>query len=154
MTDYTRAEVEGMLAGTTPGPWKSHETDQGGAGQDAYVVVDDGTDRLARVMCYTQRGLNRKPYEANARLIAAAPDLARQLLAALDRVEALEGAVKRAEFGFSEAYHKFQDEDYEGPHERFTVPVVCHVKPYYDMHMKFLMGMWEEMHAALGGSHE
>lgn len=67
----------------TPGPWVAHPDDQGGAGLAAYVPVDAPESRhvVARVVCY-DRATDTLPYQANARLIAAAPDM----LAALKNI--------------------------------------------------------------------
>ena len=61
----------------------------------------------------------------------------------------LEVALRAAERDFYQAANQWRDEDYEGPHERFTVPVVCHVKPYFDLHMKHLTDSAERARAAL-----
>jgi hypothetical protein len=55
--------------GFTPGPWRAVLGDYGMAYNQAYVNVDDGADRVASVWC------SREGYEANAHLIAAAPEL-------------------------------------------------------------------------------
>ena len=61
-----------------------------------------------------------------------------QIAALTAHVERLEASLRKAEQDFYEAANRFQDEDYEGPHEKFTVNVVCHIKPYFDMNMKHL----------------
>lgn len=58
--------------------------------------------------------------------------------AALARVQELEGALRGAEQDFYTIANRFQDEDYIGPVAGLTVDVVCHAKPYYDNHMKFI----------------
>ena len=60
----------------TPAPWTSNVKDYGSAGHNAYVGVDaaDGTV-VAHVLCYREPNLTDVPFAANARLIAAAPEL-------------------------------------------------------------------------------
>ena len=60
----------------TPAPWTSNVKDYGSAGHNAYVGVDaeDGTV-VAHVLCYRGPNLTDVPFAANARLIAAAPEL-------------------------------------------------------------------------------
>lgn len=74
-----------------------------------------------------------------------------QIAALTARVEGLTGALRKAEQDFYEAANRFQDEDYEGPHEKFTVNVVCHIKPYFDMHIKHLRNSAAAARAALKG---
>jgi hypothetical protein len=78
--DLTRAEVEALTDGTTEGPWR--------------VLVDESAAQVKGFPCieadeYTIVGLEGmygdiKVDYANARLIAAAPTLARQLLRCMD----------------------------------------------------------------------
>jgi hypothetical protein len=84
----------------TPGPWTCDVTDQGGAGRSAYVGVDapENHQIVARVVCYDDR-LNNLPYQANARLIAAAPDM----LAAL--IEVRSSLTELGVDGWSDAPH-------------------------------------------------
>ena len=60
----------------TPGPWHTDVSDQGYIiGHGSYVAVFDDTGRtLSHIFCTDRKGVDR-PYQANARLIAAAPDL-------------------------------------------------------------------------------
>lgn len=83
-----------LLANVTPGPWEAHADDQGGTGRDAYVCIDDGCDVVAKAMCNTARSLKRKPYEANAALIALAPQLAADNIALQVEVERLREIVE------------------------------------------------------------
>lgn len=94
MTDYTREQIEEMLAGTTPGPWQADGTS---------VFVDTRRQVCCgkgQYECCGEPDIEgdyesiADAHPANARLIAAAPDLARQCLVTLDRVEALEGRWK------------------------------------------------------------
>ena len=41
------------------------------------------------------------------------------------------------------------DEDYKGPHDGFNVPLVCHVQPYHDLHVKQLKTQAENVDAVL-----
>ena len=41
------------------------------------------------------------------------------------------------------------DEDYKGPHDGFNVPLVCHVQPYHDLHVKQLKTQAENVDATL-----
>jgi len=77
MTDLTREQIETLLDGTTPGPWRKRDCD---------VVVGEGL--TAKTICHfwrhwsnDQEGLEQT--EPNASLTAAAPRLARQLLASM-----------------------------------------------------------------------
>lgn len=116
MTDLPREQIEELLDGTTPGPWSGHNMIHAGEDRqmtpeelgeyvcnaakmgspDRFLFVsgrhDDGGD-----VCHTGNG-PRGP--ANTALIAAAPDLARQLLAtmtALAEAQAAQaGVVERA----------------------------------------------------------
>lgn len=87
--------------------------------------------------------------------IADMEAMTRERDAERETVARLEAALRKAEQDFYEAANRFQDEDYEGPHEKFTVNVVCHIKPYFDMHMKHLRDSAEAARAALkGADHE
>jgi hypothetical protein len=67
------------LSAHTPGPWE-RETRPDSGGAERPIVVGDGD----LVCAVSRRGLARQEAEANARLIAAAPDL----LAASKAIEA------------------------------------------------------------------
>ena len=67
----------------TPGPWTCDVTDFGGANTNSfYVLIDANSHSVARVLTHS------RPYEANAALIAAAPDM---LAALKDLVRASDG---------------------------------------------------------------
>lgn len=68
----------------------------------------------------------------------------------MGRIGKLEEALRVAEQDFYSASNMWRDEDYEGPHEKFTVPVVCYAKPYFDMHMKHLADSAERAALAQG----
>ena len=69
---------------------------------------------------------------------------------AVSKIETLKLALKKkAEQDFYHIANCIRDEDYEGPHERFTVDVVCHVKPYFDLHMKYILESAERAKKAL-----
>lgn len=121
MTDYTRGQIEEMLAGTTPGPWQADGTS---------VFVDTRRQVCCGKGQYEccgepdiegDYGPIADAHPANARLITAAPDLARQCLAALDRVEALEGALEAmhhatcGETGFAECVRRDSGKAYPWP---------------------------------------
>jgi hypothetical protein len=67
----------------TPGPWRAVLEDYGMAYSEAYVNIDDGWSKIASVWC------SNKGYEANARLIAAAPELFGALNAARSQLKTL-----------------------------------------------------------------
>jgi hypothetical protein len=84
MDDLTRAQLEALVSEATPGPWVADgdevHPECGGVVAICYNdgAVTDGVDRT----------------EPDARLIAAAPALARQLLATMDRAERAERALE------------------------------------------------------------
>ena len=87
MTDLTDDQVKALLEGATPGPWQSSAAaEQLPFGVMPRIYSADGT-LLAEVGNLT---LDQDAWEANARLIAAAPDLARALLDARAELAALE----------------------------------------------------------------
>lgn len=74
----------------TPGSWETNVDDFGASNTGgAYVgVYDDFGKTLAHVLCRDIVGSGgENPYAANARLIAAAPDLLEALEAALSYIE-------------------------------------------------------------------
>ena len=95
MTDKTdpRALVE-RLTGFTPGPWayRPEKYDDWGMvrGADKYPVASASTCRSDDFEKNEHRRKKTDPADANARLIAAAPDLHAALRAALDRAEKAE----------------------------------------------------------------
>ena len=96
MTDKTqdaRALVE-RLTGFTPGPWayRPEKYDDWGMvrGADKYPVASASTCRSDDFEKNEHRRNKTDPADANARLIAAAPDLHAALRAALDRAEKAE----------------------------------------------------------------
>ncbi len=106
MTALTRATVEAMLAGATPGPWSVF-----GASSGKTIAVDASakpTGKRPNIVDWPgfdgcDQPLKRQ--RGNARLIAASPDLARALLAAWDerdaalaREAALRGALQGLEW--------------------------------------------------------
>ncbi len=80
MTTFTDKELEKMLADATPGPWKSKKSVHGNQYRYVEIGGPDGSTTL-----------EQKP--ADARLLAAAPDLARALLEARKEVARLERLV-------------------------------------------------------------
>ncbi len=118
MTALTRETVEAMLAGATPGPWRAEA--MGGSStvltptmppkndtrsMVAYGYRDEAGYCIAHPFLYQvapsdQREETRMDFvcfgHADARLIAAAPDLAAALLAAWDREAKLREAATKA----------------------------------------------------------
>ncbi len=93
MTDLTREQIEALLDGATPGPWACHFGNDNITCDCKYVLADyGGMGSIATIdVCkemHGEWGDDNGPSvdvaKANARLIAAVPDLARQLLATLD----------------------------------------------------------------------
>lgn len=78
MTDLTREQIEALLDVTTPGNWLASPDGNGEWGVD----TDDGWGIATVAASAGLKGDNGFT-EGNARLIAAAPDLARQLLATM-----------------------------------------------------------------------
>ena len=86
MTLLTKQEIEALLNGTTPGPWRKRDCD---------VVVGQGL--TAKTICHFWRHWSNdetgvEQTEPNAALTAAAPDLAHTALDALARLEDAEAA--------------------------------------------------------------
>ncbi len=76
-------ELQEMLGATAPGPWTTNISDFGMSNTGgAYVAVYDENSRtLAHILCRDTVGKGCDyPFAANARLIAAAPELAAELL--------------------------------------------------------------------------
>ncbi len=95
----TRAEIEELLDGTTPGPWCVGPVD------DCMVFAPDRSEVADITGDYNEPDL-WPIMEANARLIAAAPTLARRLLAVMEENERLQGLVQDAYYeGYSAGYH-------------------------------------------------
>ena len=65
----------------TAGPWEALTDDYGYSGRGPYVTVDSDSGTLVGVWTSTVSG-KPLPHEANARLIAAAPDLYAALVVA------------------------------------------------------------------------
>ena len=96
--------------------------------------------------------LERKLAEVEAernKLNMRASNAMRMLVAAEAEIAKLRKALGVAEQDFYSAANMWQDEDYEGPHERFSVPVVCHIKPYFDRNMQHLRDSASRARAAL-----
>lgn len=92
MTEPTREQIDAAINGDyTPGPWQMSHI--GGAYQ--HVIHTDGGGLLAKTPITTAKGHDEN--EANARLIAAAPDLAAALRAAEAREARLRVALNGIE---------------------------------------------------------
>jgi hypothetical protein len=90
MTPDERERLRADVEAATPGPWTSHE--QGDANE--YCLLAGGRWLVA----FRQNGeMLPDRQNANARLIAQAPDLARALLAAEDRLARVEQARREIE---------------------------------------------------------
>lgn len=89
----TRDEVQKLLDGATPGPW--HLGPDEDEGLPALLITSQGGRgwSIATAYCGYHAG------EADARLITAAPDLARALIEAMDRAEKLGRELNRARYG-------------------------------------------------------
>jgi len=79
-----RAWLDGLLDGTTPGPWQADRMDLDGGAMNWHI--GSRTELIAS----TEADLDHPPVRADARLISHAPDLAARYRAALERNEALE----------------------------------------------------------------
>jgi hypothetical protein len=84
--DILKAPTEGVpLAAYTPGPWTTDYR----FGEASMVIVDDvGRLPIATTALYPLAQNNTQRVEANARLIAAAPDLLKQCQEARDFLSA------------------------------------------------------------------
>ena len=72
---YTTDELRGILADATPGPWRVESGDPVSCG-NRYFQIEDSMDAImSNYGCFTGGS-----HEANARLIAAAPDLAAEVI--------------------------------------------------------------------------
>jgi ABC-type nitrate/sulfonate/bicarbonate transport system substrate-binding protein len=96
MTALTRKQVEAMLAGATPGPWHTRQSISPHDGQYDFAINATKAKVLSEAFGRDSKG-NIIAAEANAHLIAAAPDLAAALLAAWDREAKLREALTDAE---------------------------------------------------------
>jgi hypothetical protein len=85
MTDLTREQIEALLDGTTPGDW-SVATDP--------CHYDTASDVVCGKNLHASVGgeAGWREQEANTRIMAAAPDLARQLLATMDALAEAQAA--------------------------------------------------------------
>ncbi len=90
MTDKP-LDASALLGGATPGPWEARE----GSGFGVWLV-----DAIGRRFVATMDGKPGVENEANARLIAAAPNLARKVIA-------LEGEVARKDAAIADAARMF-----------------------------------------------
>jgi hypothetical protein len=91
-------EAQDLLCGITPGRWVVVEDDDSMSESRVHVAVegvdswtDDLPDSIAAVLMQNpgRVGANAPQWDENARLIAAAPDLARSVVALWARIEAL-----------------------------------------------------------------
>ena len=95
MTDLTRAQLEALVSEATPGPWDIFRDADGtinGIGPLSVYVSGPGPDEDDDT---PEVWAPLDVSEPDARLCAAAPALARQLLATMDRAERLEVALAK-----------------------------------------------------------
>lgn len=93
----TTEQVRELLDKATPGPWEAESGHEQRNGVLYWQVQDDSDCIMQNQFCYT-----RGDAEANARLIAASPDLAREVLR-------LREALKQA---YAEAAKVARDEEH------------------------------------------
>ncbi len=97
MTTGKQLDAVALLEGTTAGPWSEFHGDIIAAGDtasdyDDYVIAGLGKSTGSRSSVYSPVKAHTREGAANARLIASAPDLAREVIALRARVEVLVGA--------------------------------------------------------------
>ena len=80
----TTEQLEAMLAAATPGPWAMGPDEEG---EPAQCITADGFD-----IATAWGGYNRA--DADTRLIAAAPEVTAELIAAHKRIAELDGALR------------------------------------------------------------
>ena len=83
---HTTEKLEAMLAAATPGPWAMGPDEEG---EPAQCITADGFD-----IATAWGGYNRA--DADTRLIAAAPEVTAELIAARRKLEAAHGLVAAA----------------------------------------------------------
>lgn len=105
MTD----DLKQLLAEITPGPWMPHMCDiEGGESNYDTVLADAGLHGVAG-LAYTSHFFTA--HEANARLIAMAPDLAQMVIdlrAEHDRLTSERGYIVGWNHGFDEAQYQVE----------------------------------------------
>lgn len=96
---YTTSQLEAMLASATPGPWQAsgvrHKGDLKIGNQTRLIMVGPDCDCVAGVFFDMQTGRGH----TDAKLLAAAPTITAELIAARKRIASLEDAlvgIKRA----------------------------------------------------------
>lgn len=118
MTDLTPEAVKAALDGATPGPWRIVPYDAGDVSEwGIYTPMIDGSEEADRAVVHwagfkqkywQSADGNQKEIEANAFLIASAPDLAREYLrlkevekAAVEMADVLIVAIRKADDGMA-----------------------------------------------------
>lgn len=88
MADITAEEAERLLEGTTPGPWRVHD-----AGFGHHGVASEEWNHANVVHAHSgPDGFGNGSSQVNARLLAAAPDLARTVISQAAEIERLREA--------------------------------------------------------------
>lgn len=87
MTRYSKEQIESLLEGTTPGPWRVLYDKDLDDEDEVHSIVHVNVDGWASRIVETDAG-HYPPERYDAELIAAAPDLARQLVDTLDYLDA------------------------------------------------------------------
>lgn len=84
----TAAELEKLLADVTPGPWEAWPGHEQKNGQRYWQIQNEYDAIMQNQFCWAQGS-----HDANARLIAMAPTLARKVIAAEKLAEAVKHMV-------------------------------------------------------------
>ena len=88
--DITAQKAEDLLTGATPGPWRI-----GPEGSEGSYVLPDCEDKRERGKYITLVGGRVQPLDGkNARLIAAAPDLAETVIALTERLDKIAAEIR------------------------------------------------------------
>lgn len=93
---HTTEQLEGLLADATPGPWvQSHREGLDGNYRTEIYTTEDPDNTIAGCHWHSVPTLNgfRADRAANAALIAAAPTIAAELIAARKRIAKLEAGL-------------------------------------------------------------
>ena len=113
MTDLTDESVKALLDGATPGAWAVNPK--------AATNVEAGRRGVAACGGYfdnTSDGAYAVENEANARLIAAAPDMHATILSLYDEMERLRGLLDRRGVGKAERYWEGRWRDEKAENDR------------------------------------
>lgn len=158
----TREDVAALLDGTTPGPWTVCEYDCGDRSwydqngpcpsiqapddQDCAIVHWDGFKQKYWSACDG----NQKQIEANARMIAAAPDVFREVLRLHDELARVREALAAAFWDVCGFANAFKDEDFIGTVPSINGEIVGFIRKYYDIRMKEFDEVIKKIQTAYG----